>query len=650
MMEFFRGRLFKSIIMAGMAFLFVVGFGLIVAGVSPASLFGGGTPWVLKIEGEKVDLPAFQEALQRQEDRARQAREYGQEIDAVQQAEDALIQKALLVREARRTGIIPQNAVDVRRAVARDTDLADAFRVYAARFSAAQAIRAFAEDRALLGAIGAVQSLAVVTPAEIEADFIERNTKAKVRFIELPHYSYEQFVQVSDAEAKDYFDRHPEEFWRGATVNVEFLKVDPILARAAVQVSDDDIQAYYTSHRSEYEKEEVRARHILRKFPDNATPEQEDAVRKRAEEILALAKQPNADFAALATQYSEDARSAVAGGDLGWFARGAMVKPFEDAAFALQEKGELSGLVKSVHGYHIIQFEERRQSVRPMAEVKPEIENALYGVKAAEKAREDADELFFDVDASPTMEAVLNDPRYKPYSLAVRETGFFSRGDNTIANVGSAWQYGDFVRSAFEAGKGRWTEPVEIQQTYDNRVLGYFLLRVKERKPAGLPDFAAIKDDLVRRLKQRKARQLALDAAQRLWAKHRPGDDLDALLAQYKPGDKDKTDLTVRESGEFTTNDNSYIASMGASRPAMVAAFQMEPQQVRGPFPGQTGVYIIQLVERKDPDMAQLTDAEGANIRDRLLTGKRNLVLQRWYEDLRARAHVERNDAVLARF
>ena len=104
---------------------------------------------------------------------------------------------------------------------------------------------------------------------------------------------------------------------------------------------------------------EVHARHILLRVPAEATPAQRDSVRQLAESLRQRAAQ-GADFAALATQYSQDPGSAQRGGDLGFFGRGRMVAPFEEAAFELQP-GEISPVVESPFGYHVIQVEERRQ-------------------------------------------------------------------------------------------------------------------------------------------------------------------------------------------------------------------------------------------------------------------------------------------------
>ena len=118
--------------------------------------------------------------------------------------------------------------------------------------------------------------------------------------------------------------------------------------------------------------EQVQVRHILIASPD-------DAGRAKAAQVL-VDLQGGADFAALAKEYSADPGSAAKGGELGFFAKGAMVPEFEEAAFALKKKGELSGLVKTKFGYHILQLEARRPAgVRPFEEVRDDLIKGARG-------------------------------------------------------------------------------------------------------------------------------------------------------------------------------------------------------------------------------------------------------------------------------
>lgn len=132
---------------------------------------------------------------------------------------------------------------------------------------------------------------------------------------------------------------------------------------AGTQVTDKDARAYYDAHPEKFDSgERLRASHILIRVPGDAPPKQKEALRKKAEEVLAKIRK-GSDFAALARQFSADPGSVSKGGDLGEFHRGQMVPPFEAAAYALKP-GEVSGVVESPFGFHIIKLQERLPALK----------------------------------------------------------------------------------------------------------------------------------------------------------------------------------------------------------------------------------------------------------------------------------------------
>ena len=123
-----------------------------------------------------------------------------------------------------------------------------------------------------------------------------------------------------------------------------------------LKISDEEMKKYYEEHKADYYKDEVKASHILISTVDDNGKELSEAkkkeAKKKAEEVLKKAKSGE-EFSELAKEYSDDSGSAANGGDLGYFTKGQMVQPFEEAAFSLKS-GEISGLVESEYGYHII--------------------------------------------------------------------------------------------------------------------------------------------------------------------------------------------------------------------------------------------------------------------------------------------------------
>ena len=132
---------------------------------------------------------------------------------------------------------------------------------------------------------------------------------------------------------------------------------------AGTQVTDKEARAYYDAHPESFDSgERLRASHILVRVPGDAPPPQKQALRKKTEEVLAKIRK-GGDFATLARQFSADQGSASKGGDLGEFHRGQMVPPFEAAAYALKP-GEVSGVVESPFGFHIIKVQERLPALK----------------------------------------------------------------------------------------------------------------------------------------------------------------------------------------------------------------------------------------------------------------------------------------------
>jgi peptidyl-prolyl cis-trans isomerase C len=199
--------------------------------------------------------------------------------------------------------------------------------------------------------------------------------KADPRMEEVLVRNLVSIMVVSDVARKKGIDKN-------ATVRkqTEIMR-NEYLARIYVQkeiigkinLTEKDYEAYYEAHKKEFENPEmVRARHILVAVKPDATPEQKEAAKKKAEELLAKAK-AGEDFAKLAQENSDDPGSKAKGGDLGFFTQGSMVGKFEQAAFALKP-GELSGVVETEFGYHIIKQEERKAAEQqPYEAVKEQV-------------------------------------------------------------------------------------------------------------------------------------------------------------------------------------------------------------------------------------------------------------------------------------
>ena len=195
-----------------------------------------------------------------------------------------------------------------------------------------------------------------VSDADLEREYKTRNEKVKLQVVALTADKFRDKVTVNDADVASYYDAHKAEYRKGEQRKVRYLLLDRDQLKSRVTVSPQDVEAAYNANIQQYQTpEQVRASHILLKTDGK----DEAAVRKQAEDILKQVKAPGADFAALAKKYSEDEGSKATGGDLDYFSKGRMVPEFESAAFAMQP-GQISDLVKSQFGFHIIKVVDKK--------------------------------------------------------------------------------------------------------------------------------------------------------------------------------------------------------------------------------------------------------------------------------------------------
>ena len=187
-------------------------------------------------------------------------------------------------------------------------------------------------------------------------------------------------VNPSDADIEAYYKdpKHAAEFEAPEQATVEYVVLDVDALKKGITVSDEELRKYYTENESRYSTpEERRASHILVKAEKGATADERTKAKAKAESLLAELKKPQTVFADLARKNSDDPGSAPRGGDLDFFSRGAMLKPFEDAAFALKP-GETSGVVETEYGYHIIRLTGvRGGGKRSFESVRTEIEDEV---------------------------------------------------------------------------------------------------------------------------------------------------------------------------------------------------------------------------------------------------------------------------------
>ena len=348
-----------------------------------------------------------------------------------------------------------------------------------------------------------------VSDKEIDEEFQRRNEKVKLALVSVPADRFREGLTASDDEIAKYFEANKEQFRVGEKRKIKFISVDLQKLRERVSVSPQDVSRAYNQNADQYTTpEQVRASHILFK-----TEGKDDAVvKKQAETVLAEARKPGADFAALATKYSEDEGSKNQGGDLNFFSRGRMVPEFDQVAFA-QEPGTISDLVKTQFGYHIIKVTEKRAGgTRSLEEMQGQLTEQIKWERAQSQATTLATKISSAVKSPADFEKVA-----AANGLQVQESDFFLRGE-PIKGLGPSEEVS---AEAFSMKEGEVSEPLRT-------ALGQAIITVTGRQDSRLPTLEEAKEQVRTAVLNAKALDAAKAKAAELAATLRSAPDFEA--------------------------------------------------------------------------------------------------------------------------
>jgi peptidyl-prolyl cis-trans isomerase D len=347
--------------------------------------------------------------------------------------------------------------------------------------------------------------LPAAAPARALFDaFLEKREIQVVRF---DAAGYAAKLQPTDAEIEAYYKANPGFFQAPEQASIEYLVLDIESIKKGISVSEADLKTYYEQNTARLAgQEERRASHILLSAPKDAPADQRAAARKKAEDLIAQLRANPGSFADLARKNSQDPGSAARGGDLDFFARGAMVKPFEDAAFNLK-KGETSAVVESDFGFHIIRLTDIKQpKVKTFEEMRPTLEAQLRQQQAQRKFAESAEAFSNAVyEQSDSLR-----PAAERFKLEVRSASGIRRQPATAGDAAKGpLASPKFLAALFSADsldKKRNTEAVEVVP--GQMVAG----RITQFQPARTLPLAEVKDQVRERLKVSRGVELARKA------------------------------------------------------------------------------------------------------------------------------------------
>jgi len=216
--------------------------------------------------------------------------------------------------------------------------------------------------------------------------------KREIQWVDIPSSSFTSEISPNEADIEAYYKANAQQFQASESVNIEYAVLDIDTIKKSLTINEQDLKSYYDQNAARLSgNEERRASHILITAAKDAPAAERDKAKARAQELLAQARKAPVEFANLAKKNSQDPGSAASGGDLDFFARGAMVKPFEDAAFAMK-KGDISDVVESDFGYHIIQLTDVKEpKQRSFEELRAGIDADLRAQQAQRKFAESAE-------------------------------------------------------------------------------------------------------------------------------------------------------------------------------------------------------------------------------------------------------------------
>lgn len=561
------------------------------------------------VGGEEISYSDFQrqhqqlEQLYRQQLGGNATPEFLQQLNLPVRALDDLINAKILLLEARRLGLEATDA-EVQQAILDVPGIQDENGKFIGKEVYERALRRqgisikeFEEgvrEDVLREKLRTILAQTVyVSDAEVEAAYREQAERAKIRYLQLPAAQLAAQATVGPEELAAYYQANRQSFERPEQRRVQYLLVDAILLRRGLEIPETELRAYYDDHQDEFQQEEqVRARHILVQITADRSRE------KALAEIQALRAQLEAggDFAALAREHSEDEGSAKSGGFLNYFGRGAMVKPFEDAAFGAQV-GQLVGPVETDYGFHLIEVLDHRQGgLRPFEEAQGTIRARLGGERANELAETKAQELSQRI-AKEGLKTKEQWQTLVAEGITLENPEPFGRND-AVPGIGRGTE---FVGKAFAAAVGDISEPVKVPR-------GWAIARLDEVLAPRVPELAEIEAQVRQAAALEKQKQLAVGRLTTLRPQLGDGKTLDQLASELG--------VEVKESNEFGRLEP--ITGLGRVPEINAAALALQAGGIGGPFKDAQGAVLFEVAERKsfDPRVFETAKASTRSVKE----------------------------------
>jgi peptidyl-prolyl cis-trans isomerase D len=538
---------------------------------------------------------------------------------------EELIQKRLVLQEARHLGLAA-NDEDLMTAIAQVPEFQVNGRFNKERYL--QLLRAnrispgqFEQEQREQLTIQRLYSLLLdevrVTEVEVRDRYRFEQEKINLYFIRLPISNYLSEVKLTEEEIKNFYERNKDLLKEPLKVQMEYLFYPFDRFSSSAQTTDKEIEDYYQANReSKFHKpKEVKARYILVRAAAGADAKQKNDAQARATRILAEAR-AGKDFTQLAKQESADS-SAAKGGDLGWVTQEQLPAPLDKAVFSLA-KGEVSNVIESPTGFHIVKVEDiRDEKTQSLKEATGEITRILK----AEKGKREAGKLA-DLNREKALSGNDLAKLAEESGVAVTVTRPFAQGE-VLPEVGQA---PEFYKTAFSLG------PKEISSVIEG-TNGYYVLKTKQRIEPRVPPLDEVRSNIEKSMKESKAYEMAQQKAKVLLEQLTKEKDINKLAQQ--------NNLKLEETGPFPRNA-AQLPKVGELSEFKSGGMPLSAQK---PFPDKIytqkdTAYIFAFKDSQGADMERF-DKEKEQLTSQALAESRQGMLQRFVENLKAKAQIK---------
>ncbi|KNH04318.1 Peptidyl-prolyl cis-trans isomerase ppiD [Candidatus Burkholderia brachyanthoides] len=506
MLDFFRNH--QRLMMVLLILIIVPGLGMVgIQGFSNYFDEIDESAYVASVNGHKITRAEFDSAFRQQVDRTRSM--LGVQFDPKMfdspetraAMVDSLVQQRALSDETQRLHLTASDDA-VRRALLNDPGIASLRKPdgsidleHYKQLLAMQGMTPAQYDKRMRYSIASEQIPNSIQATSFTSKTLAQNLtelaeqKRSVQGLSLRTADYASKVQPTAAQLNAYYEAHRNDFATPETATIQYLVLSPAAIAAASKPSDDDLKKFYDENIQRYRTEgEVRASHVLINAPKDMSAADKAKAKQKAEDILAQVKAHPDQFAQIAEKNSDDPGSAAKGGDFGYFARGQIAggKAFDDAAFSLK-KGEVSNIVESDFGYHIIQATDVKPAeTKPLDQVKDQLAKD-YAAQAGTKGFTDAAQGFTDTvyEKSKTLQ-----PAADKYKLTV-QTATVGLKPNPQLPQDNPLNNAKFLAAVFAPDSVKERNNTQAVDVGNNTLIS---ARVTDYKPSVVPSFDAVKD------------------------------------------------------------------------------------------------------------------------------------------------------------